>query len=157
MNEIVGSTSAIIGSIYTAVGEVNYSKSMGTFLGNGSGGPKLYAIIKQSNGATGSKALAKSFSNSARIAGNTFTAISVGLTISDLRDDYILNEGNLSTGRYIQFGGDLGISGYGVIGGLPGAAINVGWELGRAYTTSKEYQESKRNVWLPYRQKKLGY
>lgn len=47
-------------------------------------------------------------------------------------------------------------SGYSTFGGFYGAAWGLGWEGGRAITSTEFYQEAKFNFWYNMMERKLG-
>jgi hypothetical protein len=48
-------------------------------------------------------------------------------------------------------------NGYSTFGGIYGASWGIGWEMGRTITEFDWYQDFKKEVWYPWRQKNLGY
>lgn|GEM_PF-3582294 len=57
----------------------------------------------------------------------------------------------------VQWGAEIGSTGFSTYGGLYGAAWGIGWEGGRTITKQPFYQDFKQNTWLPYRRKNWGY
>ena len=57
----------------------------------------------------------------------------------------------------VQYGLEQGSNFISTFGGLEGAAWGIGWEFGRMTTETLPYQHFKRNTWLPFRKKALGY
>lgn len=73
------------------------------------------------------------------------------------------NQVNLSKGYFNKslsfgtFAAESGVNLYSTFGGIYGAAVGVGWEMGRYITNTSWYQTWKNDVWLPYRSKSWGY
>ncbi|MEZ5033248.1 MAG: hypothetical protein R2787_17810 [Saprospiraceae bacterium] len=137
----------LIANSASIAGEVQYSKSLGTYLGNGSGKSIFYDITKNSNGATGSKILSKNLSRVTKIGGNIFAGTSMAISTADyISEMQSMGFSAMGAGRHISFGLDMGVGLYGILGGPPGIAISFGWELGRLATQSDEYQDWKRSI-----------
>lgn len=52
---------------------------------------------------------------------------------------------------------ESGVNAISTFGGINGAAVGLGWEMGRYITNTSWYQNWKYQTWLPYRYKTFGY
>ena len=130
------------GALTTIGNELYYSETYGTWMG------KNFRIYKQNwggNGITGGKnKFAKTMSNRIGWAGNVLGAWNVY---------YIYVQRQKGNNQWLL---EEASNAYSTLGGIPGVAWGIGWELGRFMTGMEWYQESTYRYWYNYWEKRYG-
>ncbi|WP_313382086.1 hypothetical protein [Proteiniphilum saccharofermentans] len=136
---------AIAGAGSTAVSEMYYSKTYGTWMGKNY---KIYSQTWGGNGYTGGKyKYGKKMHNTWKWIGRGMGA----LNSYKIRDDY--NHDRLTTDRFFIEQASNIVS---TFGGPVGGAWGIGWELGRSVVDSEMYQEWKFNLFYDMWERKYG-
>ncbi|EKY05152.1 RHS repeat-associated core domain-containing protein [Capnocytophaga sp. oral taxon 380] len=130
------------GTLTTIGNELYYSERYGTWMG------KNFKIYKQNwggNGITGGKnKFAKATANRIAWAGNAlgaWNAYSIYIQRQKGNNQWLLEEAS---------------NAYSTLGGIPGVAWGIGWELGRFMTGMEWYQEFAYRYWYNRWEKRYG-
>ena len=109
---------------------------------------KVYSQRFNGNQYTGGKLVAKKFATGLKWTGRgigVYNAVNIELQY---------HNGQLSQfQRVTEQGSNL----FSTFGGVYGAAWGVGWEAGRAITSTRGFRRWERHTWLPWRKENLGY
>ena len=124
------------GALTTIGNELYYSETYGTWMG------KNFKIYKQNwggNGITGGKnKFAKATANRIAWAGNVLGFWNAAVIEIERRNGEISNTQSIL---------EQGTNAFSTLGGIPGLAWGIGWELGRFTTGMEWYQESTYRYW----------
>ena len=130
------------GALTTIGNELYYSETYGTWMG------KNFKIYKQNwggNGITGGKnKFAKATANRIAWAGNALGAWNAY---------YIYIQRQKGNNQWLL---EEATNAFSTLGGIPGLAWGIGWELGRFTTGTEWYQESTYRYWYNYWEKRYG-
>ena len=133
------------GALTTIGNELYYSETYGTWMG------KNFKIYKQTwggNGITGGKnKFAKATANKIAWAGNVLGFWNAAVIEIERRNGKISNTQSIL---------EQGTNAFSTLGGIPGLAWAIGWELGRFTTGMEWYQESTYRYWYNYWEKRYG-
>ena len=133
------------GALTTIGNELYYSETYGTWMG------KNFKIYKQNwggNGITGGKnKFAKATANRIAWAGNVLGFWNAAVIEIERRNGEISNTQSIL---------EQGTNAFSTLGGIPGLASAIGWELGRFTTGMEWYQESTYRYWYNYWEKRYG-
>jgi len=133
------------GALTTIGNELYYSETYGTWMG------KNFKIYKQNwggNGITGGKnKFAKATANRIAWAGNVLGFWNAAVIEIERRNGEISNTQSIL---------EQGTNAFSTLGGIPGLAWAIGWELGRFTTGMEWYQESTYRYWYNYWEKRYG-
>ena len=131
------------GTLTTIGNELYYSETYGTWMG------KNFKIYKQNwggNGITGGKnKFAKATANRIAWAGNVLGFWNAAVIEIERRNGEISNTQSIL---------EQGTNAFSTLGGIPGLAWAIGWELGRFTTGMEWYQESTYRYWYNHWEKR---
>jgi len=133
------------GALTTIGNELYYSETYGTWMG------KNFKIYKQNwggNGITGGKnKFAKTMSNRIALLGKALGFWNAAFIEIGRRNGEISNTQSIL---------EQGTNAFSTLGGIPGLAWGIGWELGRFTTGMEWYQESTYRYWYNRWEKRYG-
>ena len=133
------------GTLTTIGNELYYSERYGTWMG------KNFKIYKQTwggNGITGGKnKFAKTISDRIALVGKALGAWNAASIELERRN------GEISNTQWVL---EQGTNAYSTLGGIPGLAWGIGWELGRFTTGMEWYQEFAYRYWYNRWEKRYG-
>ena len=133
------------GALTTIGNELYYSETYGTWMG------KNFKIYKQNwggNGITGGKnKFAKTMSNRIALLGKALGFWNAAFIEIGRRNGEISNTQSIL---------EQGTNAFSTLGGIPGLAWGIGWELGRFTTGMEWYQESTYRYWYNHWEKRYG-